>query len=268
MRASEFQPVTFDFPGITGVIAASRRRLARHTHDEYGIGVIERGAHRSASGRGMVEAGPGQIITVNPEEVHDGAPVGDSPRHWRMLYFDVALVQQSWVQIGASGARMFEFDRPALKDDLAARLLQKLFTQLATGGKDGQALAEEHLLLLLSRLGSSKIPNEAASLQREVQLCRQRIADDPAAAPSLAELARWCGLSRFQILRAFASTTGLTPHAYIMQQRMRQARELIRQRMPLAVVAAECGFADQSHLSRVFVRSHGYTPGAYARAFA
>lgn len=267
MRAPEFQPLAFAFPGITGVVATSRRRLARHTHDEYGIGVIECGAHRSASGRGMVEAGPGQVITVNPEEVHDGAPVGDGPRHWRMLYLDVGLVRQGWAQIDTAGERMFEFDRPALKDELGARLLRDLFALLASGCGDGHALAEEHLLMLLSRLGSSRAPREAAGLQREVQLCRQRIDGDPAAAPSLQELARSCDLSRFQILRAFAGATGLTPHAYIMQQRTRRARELIRRRVPLAVVAAECGFADQSHLSRVLVRSHGYTPGAYARAF-
>ena len=61
--------------------------------------------------------------------------------------------------------------------------------------------------------------------------------------------------------------TGLTPHAYVMQRRLDMARSLIRQGATLADAAVEAGFADQSHMHRVFVARHGFTPGAYAGAF-
>ncbi|MEB2665974.1 helix-turn-helix transcriptional regulator, partial [Bordetella parapertussis] len=95
---------------------------------------------------------------------------------------------------------------------------------------------------------------------------RQRIDDDPAAALTLADLAQACGLSRYQVLRGFAHATGLPPHAYQTQRRLQLARRLILQGVPLAETAAACGFADQSHLSRLFARSYGMTPGRYARA--
>ena len=66
--------------GIDLVEAQSARRFARHTHEQFGIGVIVGGAQTSASGRGQVEAGAGDVITVNPGEVHDGAPIGDRGR--------------------------------------------------------------------------------------------------------------------------------------------------------------------------------------------
>ncbi|HWI87443.1 MAG TPA: AraC family ligand binding domain-containing protein, partial [Sphingomonas sp.] len=82
--------------GLVIVTAASARTLRRHFHDEYGMGVMETGAHLSASGRGQVQAEPGDVITVNPGEVHDGAPVGGTLRRWRMIYFDPCLVQPMW----------------------------------------------------------------------------------------------------------------------------------------------------------------------------
>ncbi|MDF7189943.1 AraC family transcriptional regulator, partial [Escherichia coli] len=95
---------------------------------------------------------------------------------------------------------------------------------------------------------------------------RTRIDDDPAAAISLLDLARETGLSRFQVLRGFARVTGLTPHAYQVQRRVALARRLIAQGEPLAEVAAACGFADQSHMTRQFVRKYGVSPGMVAAA--
>lgn len=72
------------------------------------------------------------------------------------------------------------------------------------------------------------------------------------------------GLSRFQLLRAVARATGLTPHAYLMQRRVQMARRLIDGGMGLAEAAVASGFADQSHMTRVFTRTFGLPPGAYA----
>jgi quercetin dioxygenase-like cupin family protein len=63
------------WPFSAAVEFAARHIFPRHTHEQFGIGVIRRGASRSRSGRGMVEAGSGDIITVNPGEVHKGAPI-------------------------------------------------------------------------------------------------------------------------------------------------------------------------------------------------
>ncbi len=97
---------------------------------------------------------------------------------------------------------------------------------------------------------------------------KMSIDDAPARPISLADLARESGLSRFQLVRAFARATGLTPHAYLMQRRIDLARRLIADRTPLAEAAAASGFADQAHMTRLFVRNYGVAPGAYAAAVA
>ena len=52
--------------GVEALSLASDRAYPRHSHDQFGIGVIAFGGHRSWSGRGAVEAGPGDVIMVNP----------------------------------------------------------------------------------------------------------------------------------------------------------------------------------------------------------
>jgi AraC-like DNA-binding protein len=244
-------------PGLQTVAAESARSFPRHTHDVFGIGVIDRGGQRSASGRGAVEAVRGDVITVNPGEVHDGVALRGETRAWRMLHLAPALFGDA-----APGC---ELTRPVLSDPALRSGVDRLFAAVARGD---EALAlEQGVLQLLSRapgmLAPEPAPREAlASLER----ARARIADDCAHAPTLAELAAEAGLSRFQLLRGFAAAFGLPPHAWLQQCRLSRARCLIAQGQSLAEAAAGAGFADQSHMTRAFVRFLGFTPGAFASA--
>lgn len=80
---------------------------------------------------------------------------------------------------------------------------------------------------------------------------------------TLEELTRLTGGSATQLLRAFRSEMGLSPHAWQMQRRVEAAKSLLLAGMPAGDVAQETGFADQSHLCRVFKRYMGATPGQY-----
>ena len=58
----------------------------------------------------------------------------------------------------------------------------------------------------------------------------------------------------------------LPPHSWLLHQRAERARSLIREGLSLVQAAAACGFADQSHMTRLFVRQFGFTPGAWQKA--
>jgi AraC-like DNA-binding protein len=83
---------------------------------------------------------------------------------------------------------------------------------------------------------------------------------------SLAELAALSGVSRFQLLRGFAREVGITPHAYLVQRRVRLARQLLAKGQTPVQAAMQAGFADQSHMTRAFVRQIGVTPSRYQAA--
>lgn len=256
-------------PSVEVVLADSQRPFARHTHEHFGVGLITGGAQRSASGRGTVEAGAGDLITVNPGEVHDGVPIGDAGRCWQMMYVDLAVVQSMRAEAGGDGpATLDEFKQPALRDRRQAALFSRCFAALTTRGNDpGRLAADEALVRLLAPLLQDRPPGPAP-MPAGLAHARRWIDDDPAAAPGLALLAQAAGLSRWQFVRGFAHAFGITPHAYVLQRRAHLARRCIAGGSSLAEAAAMSGFADQSHMTRVFVRSYGLAPGAYARVCA
>lgn len=85
----------------------------------------------------------------------------------------------------------------------------------------------------------------------------------------LEDVAEACGFSPRHFARAFRDSTGLTPHRWAMAARVAAAKTMMQSRAErLAEIALACGFADQSHLTRVFKRETGQSPAAWRRAHA
>jgi AraC family transcriptional regulator len=84
---------------------------------------------------------------------------------------------------------------------------------------------------------------------------------------ALKEVARECGLSVGHFSHAFRRTLGVAPHQWLIEQRVVLSKEKLRDDgLSLSDVATECGFSDQSHLTRVFRQTVGVSPGAWRRA--
>jgi len=82
----------------------------------------------------------------------------------------------------------------------------------------------------------------------------------------IADLATACELSKSYFISAFRKTAGVPPHRWLMNERVNRAKRLLQDgHLPLADIAAACGFADQSHLCRVFSRFEGRSPGRWRR---
>lgn len=249
----------------------SDQHFGRHWHDTYGVGFLELGAQEWFSGRGTVRGYPGQVISTNPGEVHDGRPLGRRTRRWRILFVDPDLMAGV-----TDRERPGEITQPALEDEDLLRRLRSTFRRLerwnacaTVQAQRVQALAFEEALVqacvrLLALHGSA--PRAVPQPRADLQQVYERLADDSARVPSLAELARMTGLSRFQVLRRFTGVYGLPPHAWVLRRRAERARLLIRGGRTLAAAALASGFVDQSHMSRVFVRQFGFTPGAWRKA--
>jgi AraC family transcriptional regulator len=100
----------------------------------------------------------------------------------------------------------------------------------------------------------------------QLQRARDFINANLAGDPSISQVADECGLSSSYFVRAFKQATGVPPHRWLTRQRVERAKELLRDPgQGLADVAQLCGFVDQSHFTRVFSRSEGYSPGRWRR---
>lgn len=99
------------------------------------------------------------------------------------------------------------------------------------------------------------------SVARARELLTSRVADPP----TLQDLADAVGGNRFVLLREFRRTVGMPPHAYLLALRVDRARALLARGSDISRVSHLLGFADQSHLTRVFKRVVGISPAAYRR---
>jgi AraC-like DNA-binding protein len=121
----------------------------------------------------------------------------------------------------------------------------------------------------LAALGSSD--QIGAGLTRAVGLVRSALQDSTASAdavrpPSVAELARAAGTSVSTLERNMRKVFGLSPRAYVLQQRVDRAMALLTDTdLPISEVATRTGFYDQPSLTRQLVRLTGETPGGFRR---
>jgi AraC-like DNA-binding protein len=217
-------------------------------------------------------ANAGELFVLEPEAVHTGMAAVPEGWAYKVLYLDPAVLRD-WADgdgPGPRAARWVVFRDPQLRAALldAHAALASGPTEVAEG-----LGVEEKMLVAIAGLvphlrGAStaraglREHGEHTAVRRARVHLRERW-DQPV---SLVELAGVAGLSRFELIRRFRHQNGLTPHAFQRDLRIARARELLSAGEPPAVVAAACGFADQPHLSRVFKRLVGVSPGAYARA--
>ncbi|WP_028102152.1 AraC family transcriptional regulator [Pseudoduganella violaceinigra] len=264
MARANFQVLPCGDARIHAVEAHSGQSFSRHTHEQFGIGLVTSGAQKSFSGRGMVEACAGDLITVNPNEVHDGAPLGDAGRSWKILYLAPELAAE--LLRDESRAGELEFSAPVLRDGGMAAAFTRAYITATSALPGARLAAEQHLLDLMAQT----LLRRRTAVDRTTAptaIAQSMMEDDPLADWSLSELAGACGMSRFQLVRSFSRNTGFTPHAFLLHRRILLARRLIAGGMALADAAAASGFADQSHMTRVFTRKYGVAPGAFAISF-
>lgn len=151
---------------------------------------------------------------------------------------------------------------------LSRALLPALRRPAEMNGLFAGHIQDAVLTHMVERFGRIQPPQEKvpSGLDGRMQIVRQYMLDhlaDDMSAPALAKL---CGLSADQFHRAFRKATGLPPHRWLVRERVLRARELLEgTNLPSSEIALICGFADQSHLTRVFSASFGVPPSAWRR---
>lgn len=125
-----------------------------------------------------------------------------------------------------------------------------------------------HLVLRYAQLRSLRLPRgQLAPWQAKRALeCLDANLDGEIV---LEQVARECGLSVSYFARAFRATVGQAPHQWLLARRVDRAKSMMRETaMALSEIALACGFADQSHFTRVFTARERVSPGAWRRTIA
>ena len=238
----------------------------KHSHPHFSIGAITGGHSHYLNQRSRQEVGPGSLVLMNPEEVHACNPIADQPWSYLMFYLDTDWLRSQQEEAGL-GTEFRPFDMTASRDPLLYQGLLHLHHQLVQGPDPlaREVACHRFSRQLLARLTPASWDDRPPQhLQRAAELMQ----DDSTSPLSLAELSAVAGLTPSHFVRAFSHHYGMTPHAYLLDRRIRHARTLLRQGQPLVEVALASGFADQAHFQRQFKRRVAATPGQYRTQLA
>lgn len=242
--------------------------FAPHVHEGYAIGVIEGGAETFTYRGATHVAGAGSLVVIQPGEVHTGQAVTAAGWRYRMLYPAAAHLQQAATQLAGAPRDFPFFGAAVITDPQLAQQFVQLHIQLEAGVSVLER--ESYWLAFLTRLIARHADDQRAfvTIQPKAdQVLLQQVVDyleaNLAATVTLPELAAQVHLSPYHLLRIFKTTFGLPPHAYLTQLRVQQAKRLLFAGLPIADVALQVGFADQSHLTRHFKRIVGVPPGQF-----
>jgi AraC-like DNA-binding protein len=242
-----------------------RQRFAPHLHETYAIGAMESGA-ASCRSRGKESThARGDLITIEPDEVHTGAPLTAVGWSYRMLYIPRDVMARAW---GVDG-HLPRFASTGTRDPELAARLSRVHAMLE---RNDDALMQEGALLELlhaicerhARQPATRVPDVSPiALHRVREYLHARFAEPVC----LADLASVAEMSVFHLVRQFHRYYGMPPYRYLELVRVQHAKGMLQRGARISDVAFATGFSDQSHLTRQFKRVLGVTPGSYARSY-
>ncbi|WP_341987871.1 AraC family transcriptional regulator [Azorhizobium sp. AG788] len=207
---------------------------------------------------------PGRSVVVDAvPDVHAGKLV--------LLYLDDVLLREVGAAHGSASPIVLRDTAWDVEDPMLSLCAQRLVEASALVGSGDSLMAEQFAYTLAlhvaDRYGAPQALQPIPTLDLgKFAWITDFVRSDPGRAISLADMATIAGMSPSAFIRSFKRATGLTPHRFVMEQRVRVAQDLIAvSEMSIAEIAIEVGFSSQSHMGTAFRAMTGMSPSQYRR---
>lgn len=234
-----------------------------HSHDEFSFGVIDSGFADYHNLKQQHRIGAGDTVTINPADIHSCNPML-ADWSYRMLFINTHWVGQLQSEMsGIDSVDYLPFSNILNRCPQAYQQFQVLFSSLLN--EPNPLVAESLLIQYLQHYFSVK---QSKTINSEnILRVKELISDQLNINHSLNDLAKESGLNRYQLIRSFKKNYGLSPHAYQLDERIKQAKTLLKAGHSLIDTSHLLGFSDQSHLQRNFKKRLAITPKQYQSYF-
>ncbi|WP_462328206.1 AraC family transcriptional regulator [Desulfobaculum sp.] len=264
-----------DLPGVELRYSSYHKEaFRRHTHAAYSVGLVERGSATFALRDAWHSVRGGQLVIIPPNVAHACNPDAASVMVYWMFYIDASFLERGAREMFGSDAVLPQFSHPVVESPALYARWKKACEAIAAecGPLQKQSCllgAVADVLQLYMRqergMAARDVGAPAESGSPAVARAQDYIAQRVQQKITLDELAQAANMSRYHLLRLFQAQVGLAPHAYQNQLRVNEGKALLQQDLSISHIAAQLGFTDQSHFSRVFKQFTGATPVQYRR---
>lgn len=245
-----------------------------HAHSEYVISYYFSGESRCRVGSGLgLEFRRGDTALLNPGDAHRDYSTKRA-RDYLMVNIKKEFFRDISSALGREMKELPLFMAPKIKTDPGLKRIFETLQREVDGRDFGREVMVRSLVTELAlHLFRAFTPSPVALDRHENELKRARyqvrraieyLQDNYTHPFSLCGMAAEAGLSKYHLERVFKEAVGLPPHTYMLMLRIERAKQLLATTTkPIAEIALDLGFSHQSHLSNVFKRLAGVTPGSY-----
>jgi len=234
------------------------REIPRHQHELAYVTVVLSGDCREGDGGKMHDLQPLTAV-FNPSGTEHATAIGPAGAS----LFTIEVRESHIRQLGMRLPSQTEFDCGAGAMLWPALRLYAAFKNCTMDPLAG----ESHVLELLGAI--TKFASSGESTPKWLGRVKERMHEELSSELRMRDLADDAGVHPVHLARVFRKHEGHTPGNYLQRLRVRAACDQLRNRdYPLAIIAADCGFADQSHFTRLFRKFTGNTPAQFRAALA
>jgi len=231
------------------------RVVPRHQHELAYVTVVLQGDYLEGD-RGKLEELSPFTAVFNPSGVQHATLIGPAGAS----FFTIELRDENLQRLGLHLPRQTAFDRGA-----GEMLWPGLRLYSAFKSQTADALLIDSYVMELLGAIAGAASGEKSEPQWLLRV-RERLHEEFRENLRMTDLAAEAGVHPVHLARVFRAYEKRTPGDYLQRLRVRAACSLLRDRdYPLALIAVECGFADQSHLTRVFRKLTASTPAQFRR---
>ena len=256
-------------PDIELTLASVKEfEFGRHIHLDYHIGAVSSGCMQYLHHGSNYLMGTGLLSTINPDEMHTGTSGSVNGYTGHFMALPPGYISQNWQNLKKPDAF---FSQPLIDDPYLYRAFMYLHRIAVSQQDETQHLELETVMMafateLVQRHGGVSFQaceNVSRLSSKQLNRIKDLFHADPSQSFQLQELAEPLGLSKFQFLRQFKQSMGMTPHAYFKRVRLEYAKKALIEGNDISDVAYQVGFFDQSHLNKAFKHAYLVTPNHF-----
>lgn len=247
---------------LTETLYPARLKLPKHSHERACFSFVLKGGFTEKYGNQTRICEPSKTIYLPSGQTHTDKFLGLGAR---TLHVEI----DSQPQRCLGQATFLPADSTDFQGGIVASLFYKLYQEFRTTPDAATALSIEGLILeIIAASLRDTVRKTAKKGSQEVERAREFLHAHFAEQHNLARISQLIGMKPAHLAVAFRRRYGCTVGAYVRRLRIEFAcRELSESENPLAVIAQNAGFFDQSHFSKTFKLLTGQSPAAYRKHF-